>query len=59
LRSIYLEELTESSGRNHCDALWGDFPLGEVAFEYMERIEAHDFGRNGLFAVQLQISAQT
>jgi hypothetical protein len=54
-----VEDRYLSQGCPHCDALWGDFPLGEVAFEYMERIEAHDFGRNGLFAVQLQIPAQT
>ncbi|HQL49530.1 MAG TPA: DUF5710 domain-containing protein [Holophaga sp.] len=47
-----------SQGCPHCDALWGDFPLSETAFEYLERIEARDFGRDGLFAFQLQIPAQ-
>lgn len=47
-----------SQGCPHCDALWGDFPLSEAAFEYLERIEGRDFGREGLFAFQLQIPAQ-
>ena len=44
-----------SQGCPHCDALWGDFHLGEAVFELMERIEARDFGHDGLFAFQLQI----
>jgi len=44
-----------SQGCPHCDALWGDFPLSEALFELMERIEARDFGHDGLFAFQLQI----
>lgn len=46
-----------SQGCPYCDALWGDFPLSETAFGYLERIESRDFGRDGLFVFQLQIPA--
>lgn len=44
-----------SQGCPHCDALWGDFPLSETAFELMDRIEAKDFGHDGLFAFHLRV----
>lgn len=47
-----------SQGCPHCDALWGDTFLSEAAFGYLDRIEARDFGRNGLFAFQLLLPAQ-
>ncbi len=47
-----------SQGCPHCDELSGDFPLGEAVLELMERIEARDFGHDGLFAFQLRIPDQ-